>query len=233
MQRLLALLLALSLAACSGSGSDNEDSEDNSSDGSSQTTTSGNTSGAGSDTGGGTDTGGTDGASDSGSSVFDIEATPLWEFVGLDFVAGDGTSSNATDGVNGTLVISTSGLNDSNGVYAGSAVTITHSLQGDGEYQLVPTISDLVNTQSEHPNAKLVYFNVVFGTRQSSPEAAVRYQPTSGSLIAVVDARGFYHFATTEPISIALSQSIGEGIEGAPDTAPITLVNIYDIVASP
>ena len=219
---ILALAAALSLAACGGGSSGGgDDPDDNAGAGTDPVT------GLGSPGAGGTSTG--DG------SERDLGADPTWRLDDrFDYASDPANSLSQVDGAGGPVpfgvtVISTSGFGDGHGAWSGSGVGFSHSLDGDGTYAIV-TIDDFVRSLEESPGSPVVHFYVQAGlnaTGDAGVPDSTRWESTSGTVEAVVDEDGIYHFFADEPLPVTVQLELGSGIPDRPEDTTITFANVY------
>ncbi len=151
-----------------------------------------------------------------------------WTVANNNYTAG--ISSSGSSSITGSTVddfgvvsVSTTGFESLNGAYSGSALSISHSLQGAGTYSL-GTTSDLI----ENIASKQMRMNVTVGTLNTSPLAATLYQALSGSVEIIVDNNGKYHLTVNTPITLTKTIDVGTGVPNAPETISFTMNNIHD-----
>ena len=222
----LSATLATCLLAACGGGSDDDDPPPDP------------TGGAPSTDAGTTDpvaTGGepTEGAEAPGGR--DLAADPSWRLADrFDYEAdpANALSQTAGDGgpeAFGATVISTSGFGDGNGAWSGSGVGFTHSLDGDGTYAIVDP-ADFVRSLERSPGSPVIYFYVQAGLNavgEAGVADSTRWGSTVGTVEAVVDEDGVYHFFADEPLPLSVQIELGTGIPDRPDDTTVTFSNVY------
>ena len=166
----------------------------------------------------------------------DLAADPRWRLDDrFDYASDPANSLSQVDGDGGPLpygvtVISTSGFGDGNGAWSGSGVGFTHSLDGDGTYTVVD-LDDFVPTLERSPGSPVIHFYVQAGLNavgDASVPDSTRWSSTGvGTVEAVVDEDGIYHFFADEPLPVSVQVELGSGIPERPENTTITFSNVY------
>ena len=129
----------------------------------------------------------------------------------------------------GSLTLFTLGAAPERGAWAGSSITVDHTLHGAGRYTLVPPV-ELDRTRRAAPDTPLASVRVVAGT--ATPRFSL-WAASAGELGASVDAAGRYRFHSPDGLTLAHDEDgPGGGIAGRPATIVVTFTELSEPVAA-
>jgi len=132
------------------------------------------------------------------------------------------TSSEGSTGTSSYSVTVVSGKSGENnyGIYNGATLTFTYYTQGEGEYTIVPDITDFLKDR----NTKKIMINLIVGT--GNTDNTQLYSITGGKVnIKIEDDK--YHISTSEPITGIPELLVGKD-KGFAESLSLTLNDVYD-----
>jgi len=155
----------------------------------------------------------------------DFQSDTTWSLGDNDYVGGTSSSSMEQTTNIGVTVVSSVG-DTSNGAFSGSALSISHTLNGPGVYQLTTT-SELVQADPQDSTALLADISITVGTGTTSATNYIS-SDSSGFIIAAVDEDGVYHFSTETGATLNRSIEVNGGVPNAPEQLDLEMNNVFD-----
>lgn len=154
---------------------------------------------------------------------------PEWTLGDNEYSGGTSASDTSDPSIDiGVLVVGTTGFDRDNGDFSGSALAISHTLQGAGTYSVVSQ-EDFTEGRIENPDARLVVISCTVGTLNVDPIASTQYgSTTGGTALATLDSQGRYNFTISSSITMSRTLDLGQGVPNAPDTIGFTMDNVFD-----
>lgn len=160
------------------------------------------------------------------SPMIDLASDVTWALGDIDYAAGTSSSTQSTDTNIGVVVVS-SAVDDTNGDFAGSTISVNHTLNGSGVYQ-VTTAEGLALADATDSTVQLVDISVTVGTGVGTNTTRYDSIENSGFVVAVVDEDGAYHFSTQTGVTLDRTIDVDGGIPNAPDQFSLEMNNVFD-----
>lgn len=156
-------------------------------------------------------------------------ATSYWTMDSNNYINGGNTAqstSSSTGTLITTVVVSTATINggdQSNGAYSGSSIAFAFKgTPSDGIYTLVQDQSAFL---AADPTTAPMLVNVNIGLAVTTGSS--QYTATAGTVHAIRDQDGIYHFTTVAPVFVTKTLDVSGGVAGSPNVMTLNVADAY------
>lgn len=169
-----------------------------------------------------------DDASGASAQSSGSNGAPTWTLNDRSYTTSSASSTTNKNGSKFDVVSLASDNDTANGDYSGSLLSFSVARNGAGTYTTTASTSELVAAIDADPSAQVIYVQCQVGTGVLTGSTV--YRSMAGATVQVtVGVDGDYRFTALQTQTFTHGLDVQGGVAGAPDTAPVTYTDVYDL----